>query len=168
MEELSEVTSRWIASRFNWKVYGTLTFREPREPDVADRYWRRLVQVLNREAFGKQYVRRVGHSYFSYVLAMEYQKREVVHFHFLSDKPICFDLLHAYWNSAAGFAWMEKVESVEAVSIYVTKYLLKAACRLQLFECKNPRTPLITGPEGTFLPYWWPLEPGVSIVQGRG
>ena len=49
-DEVRPVIADWIASRIDWKVYGTLTFRDPREPDVADRYWRRLVQVLNYEA----------------------------------------------------------------------------------------------------------------------
>ena len=77
--ELRPGMADWIASRIDWKVYGTLTFQDPREPDVADRSWRRLVQVMNCEAFGNHYVRRVGHSYISYVLAMEYPRREVVH-----------------------------------------------------------------------------------------
>jgi len=49
-DDLRPVMADWIASRIDWKVYGTLTFRDPREPDVADRYWCRLVQVLNCEA----------------------------------------------------------------------------------------------------------------------
>ena len=57
-DEVRPVMADGIASNWDWKVYGTLAFRDPREPDVADRYWCRLVQVLNREAFGKQYVRR--------------------------------------------------------------------------------------------------------------
>jgi len=168
MEELREVTSKWISERFDWKVFGTLTFREPIEPDIADNFWRKLVQVLNHDAFGKHYVRRVGHSYFSYVLAMEYQKREVVHFHFLADKPINYDLLHSFWETAAGFAWVERAKDKQALSIYVSKYILKQSSKVSLFECKNPRTPLITGPEGTFLPYWWPVSPGVSFSNGRG
>jgi len=74
------VMADWIASRIDWKVfYGTLAFRDPREPDVANRYWRRLVKILNCEAFGNHYVRRVGHSYISYVLAIEYPRRKVAH-----------------------------------------------------------------------------------------
>jgi len=46
-DDVRPVTADWIASNWNWKVYGTLTFRDPREPDGADRYWRRLVQDLN-------------------------------------------------------------------------------------------------------------------------
>ena len=77
-DEVRPVMADGIASNWDWKVYGTLAFLDPQEPDVADRYWQRLVQVLNCEAFGNHYVRRVGHFYFSYVLAMEYPRREVV------------------------------------------------------------------------------------------
>jgi len=37
-DEVRPVMADGIASNWDWKVYGTLAFRDPREPDVADRY----------------------------------------------------------------------------------------------------------------------------------
>jgi len=111
---------------------------------------------LNTDAFGKNYVKKVGHCYFSYVLAMEYQKRDCVHFHFLADKPINFSLLHDWWGAAAGFAWCKKIENIPAVSMYVAKYCLKSGSGVTVFENKTLEyTPLVKGPQGCFLPYWW-------------
>lgn len=154
-EDLQTVTAAWIADLKPWVVYGTLTFKDPREIDVAVSYWRRLIQVLNRDAFGDHYVRKVGHSYFSYVLATEYQQREALHFHFLVDRPLNFDLVHRWWGAAAGFAWLEIIRDREACIAYVSKYILKSDLGLRIFENVKQRTPLITGPEGVFYLHWW-------------
>jgi hypothetical protein len=91
---------------------------------------------------------------------MEYQKRDVVHFHFLADRPLNFELIHAWWNCAAGFAWIEKVKNQEAAALYAAKYLLKSDSGLQIFENVKQRTPMIKGPEGCFHPYWWVIPKG--------
>jgi hypothetical protein len=155
--EVRNITADWLIKLKPWQTFNTLTFRDPREPDVAWRYWRRLIQVLNRDAFGKNYVQKVGHCYFSYMVALEYQKREVVHFHFVADRPLNFDLVHSWWNSAAGFAWLEAMRDREGAVRYATKYLLKSDSGLQIFENEKQRTPLIKGPQGCYYPYWWVL-----------
>jgi hypothetical protein len=91
---------------------------------------------------------------------MEYQKRDVVHFHFLADRPLNFELIHAWWNCAAGFAWIEKVKNPDAAALYAAKYLLKSDSGLQIFENVKQRTPMIKGPEGCFNPYWWVMPKG--------
>jgi hypothetical protein len=162
---LKEVTAEWLADFKPWLTFNTLTFRDPKYPDVAYSYWRRLVQVLNVDAFGKNYVRLVGHSYFSYALAMEYQKRDVVHFHFLADKPLNFDLIHAWWGKACGFAWLAKIEDKKAVAVYTAKYILKSEAGLMVFENTLAKTPIVSGPAGHFRPMWWVTSkgPGLSI-----
>ena len=156
-DELHKVTAEWIADLKPWKVYGTLTFRDPKEVDVAFSFWRRLVQVLNRDAFGNHYSRKVGHSYFSYILATEYQQREALHYHFLDDRPLNFDLIHSWWGAAAGFAWIEKVKDRASCIGYISKYILKFDQGLRVFENTKDReyTPLVKGPQGCFTPYWW-------------
>jgi hypothetical protein len=156
-EQLRTATAEWIADLRPWRTFNTLTFREPRRADVAVSYWRRLVQVLNRDAFGDHYVRKVGHCYFSHVRATEYQQREALHFHFLADRPLNFDLVHSWWGAAAGFAWLEVIHDRAACVGYISKYILKSSdlLALDIFENEKQRTPLITGPEGSFYPYWW-------------
>ena len=69
--------------------------------------------MLNEETFGKRYTNYVGHSYFSYVASIEYQKRDVIHFHMLIDRPVDFRAVHKYWNIIAGFAKAELVQQNE-------------------------------------------------------
>jgi len=142
--------AEWLYKLADWKIYFTLTFRDPRPGDVCDRFYRRLVQFLNRDAFGNRYVRKVGHSYFSYVLATEYQKRDVIHFHGLTDKPINFDLLHTYWNRVAGFAWVQPIRSVDDVTHYCSKYCVKGG-QVNIYLADKSRTPMI----GSYPPMWW-------------
>jgi hypothetical protein len=147
---LADEHAKWLGKFKDWKSYITLTFKDETPPDVAKSKFNYLVQVLNRDAFGKHYVRKVGHSYFSYILAMEYQQRGVVHFHGLADKPVNFDLVHRYWNAAAGFAWLKPVESQEAVVAYCSKYCVKGG-ELDIFESETSKTPML----GNLPPYWW-------------
>lgn len=147
---LADENAQWLGKFKDWKTYITLTFKDETPEDVAKSKFRYLVQVLNRDAFGKHYVRKVGHSYFSYILAMERQTRGVIHFHGLADKSLNFDLLHRYWNAAAGFAWVEPVKSIEDVVGYCSKYCVKGG-ELDIFESSTSRTPML----GNMPPYWW-------------
>jgi hypothetical protein len=124
LNELGSVEASWIASLANWTSFWTLTFREFRYQDVCDQYFRRLVWILNKEAFGKNF-NRWGHSYFSYVRGKELQVRGVWHFHVLSDRPVHYEFIHRWWNSACGFAWVEKVNALEGATKYVSKYARK-------------------------------------------
>lgn len=158
--ELKKASAEWIASLHDWTTFNTLTFREPREPDVAWYYYRRLLQVLNIDAFGKHYIRKVGHCYYPYVVAMEYQKREVVHFHFLCDRPLHFDLIHGWWGAAAGFAYLEKIDKFMSTMDYMTKYETKSDSGFLVYENLVDKTPLIKGPVNCVRPWWWVTPKG--------
>ena len=58
-----------------WIVFLTLTFREETAYDVAIAKFKRLVRVINKKVVGNQYTNIVKHSYFSYVLGIEYQQQ---------------------------------------------------------------------------------------------
>jgi len=75
---LREVYATWLEKFAHWKVFATLTFREDRSPDVALRIFFKLVRLLNQDLYGKNYKRIVKHSYFSYILATEYQLRGAI------------------------------------------------------------------------------------------
>jgi len=147
---LADEYAQWLGKFKNWKTFITLTFRDETSPEVAKSKFSYLIQVLNRDAFGKHYVRKVGHSYFSYILGMEWQRRGVVHFHGLADKPINFDLVHRYWNAVAGFAKLTPVKSIDDVVGYCSKYCVKGG-ELDIFESTTGRTPML----GKLPPYWW-------------
>lgn len=141
----------------DWKIFATLTFEDDVYPDVAKRKLYRLIRRLNEDVFGKKYRRIVGHSYFSYVIGIEYQIREVVHFHMLIDQPINFRLAHKLWNSWAGFAWFDKVKSQEDATKYLSKYVVKGG-EVIPFTAKKKLTPKT-------LPYWWTKVEQAEILE---
>jgi hypothetical protein len=151
---LAESTANWLYSLRSWSIFITLTFREEKPPDVAKALFMRLIRKLNEDVFGKHYTKKVGHSYFSYLLAIEYQRREVIHFHVLIDRPVNFDKIHILWNSWAGFAWTEIIKNQIKIVNYACKYISKGG-EVMPFIAKEQFTPEI-------LPYWWKL-PSIEI-----
>ncbi len=147
---LREQFADWLLEFAPWMVFVTLTFREDKFPDVAKSYFFRLVDCLNQDLFGKKYKRYVGHSYFSYALVLEYQIREVVHFHFLADKPLDFQLLHDSWNEKAGFAYTDIIKDRDRAVRYLAKYIVKCG-EPEFWKASRNRTPLVT-------PTWWNLN----------
>ena len=131
----------------DWQVFVTLTFRDETYNDVALSRFRGLIRVLNEDVFGKHYRRIVGHSYFSYVTALEYQLREVIHFHFLADRPLNFQLLHDWWQEKAGFAYTEIIKERKKAVYYVVKYVVKGG-EPEIYQRKSDRLPLA-------MPSWW-------------
>lgn len=144
---IREQYAEWLIQFAPWMVFVTLTFREDKFPEVAKKYFFRLVDCLNRDAFGKNYKRYIGHSYFSYVLVMEYQIREVVHFHFLADKPLNFQLLHTSWNEQAGFAFTDIIKDLDRAVRYLAKYIVKCG-EPEFWKYTRNRIPLV-------IPSWW-------------
>jgi len=145
---LLEETEKWVFGLADWKVYLTLTFRDEKPPDVAKSLFRWFVRKNNEHAFGKRYRQKVGHSYFSYVVGLEYQTRDVVHFHALVDQPLDFSYIHDFWGDRCGFAWIDgKIKSKAATVGYVCKYTVKGG-ELDFFVQKKNRKPAV-------LPSWW-------------
>lgn len=108
-------------------TFHTLTFREDVPEDMARKKFRYLIRCLNRDAFGNSYTQKVGHSYFSYCCAMEYQKRGVVHFHALFDNWVNYQLLDRVWATIAGFSSYSHILPKKEVPalIYALKYVIK-------------------------------------------
>ena len=160
-EILSSETSSWVSGLANWTTFVTLTFREDKFPDVAKSLFQWFVRINNTHAFGKHYVRKVRHSYFSYAVGLEYQRREVVHFHALIDKPLDFSYVHATWGDRCGFAWIDTdLKDKKKVIDYVSKYVLKGG-QIDVYKAKGDYAPQI-------LPSWW-IDRNIDlsrVVQG--
>lgn len=137
----------WLISKRIWVGFITLTFRNQTPYDSAIKLFYKLVQNLNRELFGKNYTKIVHHSYFSYALGIEYQRRDVIHFHSIVDKPVNFGMIHNFWNLFAGFAWTQIPKSNEAVTRYVAKYVCKGGEIIPFFTKRDylPKQ----------IPLWW-------------
>jgi len=123
--EVREAWVTWAASARDWKNYLTLTYRDFINQDAAVNMWRRFIQTLNHHSFGNNYTRNVHHSYFSYIMGVEKQTRDVLHFHALIDRPIDYSYIHATWSRWAGFAWIERVRDPISCADYITKYVVK-------------------------------------------
>jgi len=144
---LAEESILWILSLADWKVSLTLTFRDEKPHDVAIAIFQRLVKELNKEVFGKQYKKIVGHSYFSYAIGIEYQIRDVIHFHAIVDRPVNFKRIHTLWNKWAGFAWTDIIRSKYDCVRYIAKYNLKGG-QVEVYKAKKDYLPRV-------LPRWW-------------
>lgn len=149
-KELQHAFFDWLATAAKWSTFGTLTMRELHTPDVSKKYFTMLLRLINIEAFGKHYVEKVGHSYFNYVIGMELQQREVVHFHFLADRPLPYQFIHNWWHMTMGFAWLEQVRDPVAAMHYVTKYVTKGGNENVDIYLKAP-----IGKIPKELPSWW-------------
>jgi hypothetical protein len=158
--------TKWLVELAEWKSFVTLTFREDRTFDVAKRMFDKLVRELNKDLLGKHYVRYAGRSYFSFVVAAEFQLRGVIHFHFIADQPLHFALIHSLWYQWAGFAHTASIRKVESAVRYTVKYLVKG----MKFEVHR------TTWKGNLhvVPSWWnrveseEADNGHGLLQGTG
>ena len=144
---LTETHVRWLVMLAPWRILLTLTFREETGEDVAWKRWRRLVRLVNEELVGRHYTKHVGHSYFSYVVGMEEQRRGVVHFHALLDSAVDFARIHAVWNAWSGFAHTDVIENYSEAVRYVAKYVLKGGA-VHVYRADRTWVPRP-------LPHWW-------------
>jgi len=144
---VTEAWKNWISNWETWHSFVTLTFREEKSPDVAWALFKWLIQMLNSRLFGDHYTKIVGHSYFSYVVGIETQKRGVLHYHMLTSRPVDYGLIHAAWGERCGFAWTYRNKSQFGASDYISKYVVKDG-EVEFYRTTNKRLPLS-------IPGWW-------------
>ena len=152
MNDLGIAWSEYVAKFASWKSFWSLTFADrDRTHDVtrpeALFLWRRLIQALNKDLFGNHYTRIVGHCYFSYALAFEYQLRGTLHMHALVDRRTNWDLANRLWRQMAGIIKIEPVQDLQGVSRYMSKYVTKGG-DVDLYRPKTIKEP-------TFKPLWY-------------
>jgi hypothetical protein len=119
----------WL-SGYQWDWFTSQTFRLPIHPEAADKVFRLWVSQINRSLWGPRWHKK-GKS-IHWVRALEWQKRNVLHFHALISHPTQ-DLNSVAnrlywmdrWNQLAGYARIERPRGSDAVVRYVTKYLVK-------------------------------------------
>lgn len=144
----------WVAEKCKWKFMVTLTVKDPdMKRESLIKAWSRLLRYINDEVFGQNYTRKVGHSYFSYMLGIEKQKRGALHLHILIDRPIPITYIRKLWDSAWGIGWVgiDKVTSDVGACEYLTKYVAKGGeiipffAREEVYKMKPPRKDFV----------WW-------------
>ncbi len=113
---------------FQW--FATLTFETNVHPEAAMKRWRRFTNDINRKLYGRRWMNRDDGGIY-WVVAIERQKRGVVHLHALMGDHHDLNKItrRLYWmdkwSEMAGFARIEAVRNDDAALRYVTKYVIK-------------------------------------------
>jgi len=118
---------------YTW--YVTLTFKEPKHPESADKAFFRWIRHINESLYGRRY--REKKKGVTYIKCMEYQKRDVIHFHCLIGDPHLYKLKRLDYMKAwefdcyrskelvNGFARIFKYDAARGAVNYCSKYVLK-------------------------------------------
>ena len=118
---------------FTW--YVTLTFKEPKHPESADKAFFRWIRHINECLYGRRY--REKKKGVTWIKCMEYQKRDVIHFHCLIGDPHLYKLKRLDYMKAweydcyrskelvNGFARIFKYDAARGAVNYCSKYVLK-------------------------------------------
>jgi hypothetical protein len=117
----------WIAflGRWEWEWFCTFTFRDMVHPEAADKRFRLLLSEANRVLYGHRWHKHGGG--LRWVRALEYQKRDVIHYHALVGGVRDLRRLTWMdrWYELAGIARIEPITTTAAVVRYVSKYVVK-------------------------------------------
>jgi len=133
--ELKEAWVEFIKRYEPYTWYVTLTFKEPKHPESADKAFFRWIRHINKCLYGRRY--REKKKGVTYIKCMEYQKRDVIHFHCLIGDPHLyklkrFDFIEAWkfdcYRSKElvnGYATIYKYNAARGAVNYCSKYVLK-------------------------------------------
>ena len=133
--DLKEAWVEFIKRYEPYTWYVTLTFAEPKHPESADKGFLRWIRHINESLYGRRFrEREKGVTYFK---CMEYQKRDVIHFHCLIGDPNLYKLkrldfmkawergCHGTNEVVNGYARIDKYNASRGAVNYCSKYVLK-------------------------------------------
>jgi hypothetical protein len=122
--------------KIKWNWFATLTFKNEIHPERAYKCLKIFLHQLNRAIFGKRYYKR-GEGVI-YLLATEYQKRGVMHFHLLLSliprknerRNNNINLKRVEWKEkwkkiSNGIARIYPYRNILGAEYYITKYITK-------------------------------------------
>lgn len=118
---------------YEWQWFVTCTFREAVHPERADKAFRYWVNLVDRSRLGPNYYKQGREERRArWVRALEWQKREVLHYHALVGNLGEYDTAQAVrmvwaeeWNRIGGFGRVDAIGRVGGVCGYVAKYVSK-------------------------------------------
>ena len=139
---------------FTW--YVTLTFKEPKHPESADKAYFIWIRHINESLYGRRY--REKKKGVTWIKCMEYQKRDVIHFHCLIGDPHLyklkrFDFMKAWeYGCCPSKAWQcdcnPNIEFVNGISrIYPYDVTRGAVNYCSKFVLKGGEIDLYVSPE---------------------
>jgi hypothetical protein len=162
-----EEADRWMnyLCRWGFKAFWSLTFNPKKFPDGVTWekcawLWRHvIVQNLNRELYGKNYRRIVGHSYFGYVVGIEPHKSGLLHMHAATTGRTDWSRACELWQDGkslrVGTIEIRGIKEVESDLRYVCKYVTKGG-ELLLWKAYSHRIP-------AFVPMWY-MDGKISVT----
>lgn len=116
----------WISGLETWEWYCHFTFREAVHPEQSNRRYLRFMREINRSLFGRRYGDKgLG---VPWVRGLEWQKRDVIHFHALFGGGVGVLRRLTYmdrWNHENGFARILPYDNKKGAIYYMVKYVLK-------------------------------------------
>ena len=130
------IEQAWVdfLAPYEWQWFATFTFKEATHPEAADKRYRFWTRLLD-DAHGVEARKPKSHKRRSvWVRGLEWQKRDVLHFHALIGNLPPLEnsaAQRAAWADAwwlmgnTGFAKIHPVSFVGGVTGYVTKYCAK-------------------------------------------
>jgi hypothetical protein len=130
------IEQAWVQflSQYEWQWFATFTFKDETHPEAASKRYRFWIKLLN-DSNGFKSNRKTTHKRAAiWVRGLEWQKRNVVHFHCLIGN-LPYELTSRaqrdLWEQAwllmgnTGFARIATVSEIGGVSGYVSKYCAK-------------------------------------------
>jgi hypothetical protein len=137
---------RVLLGRWEWEWFCTFTFRDLVHPEAADKRFRVLLSQANRVLYGHRWHKQQGAG-LRWVRALEYQKRDVIHYHALMAGVQDLRRLTWMdrWHELAGYARIEPIDTADAVVRYVSKYVVKGGEIDLGGPLKPPELPLFSG-----------------------
>lgn len=109
----------------------TLTFKENlTDLKYTNNEYKKFVLRLNR------FCKNQGYGKLEYIAVVEFQKRGAIHYHILCNLPyINAKTLAEIWGN--GFIKINKIDSVDNVGAYITKYMTKGGADDRLIENRS-------------------------------
>jgi len=125
--------------------FGHLTFEDAVHPEQANRRFNRWWREVNQKAFGRKY-REHGKGAYCF-RASEYQRRGVLHYHFLAGggvRELRRLTFMDIWNHENGFARIFPYDHKQGAIRYTTKYAVKGG-EIEIFYSPDVRDRLLGG-----------------------
>lgn len=127
-------SAAWIEllGRYEWAWYCTHTFRDAKHPEAADKMHRFWVSQVAESYLGRNWRRKAARAP-QWVRGLEWQKRDVLHYHSLMTN-IPADYVEYHWRVFFWQLWkhigggVSRIDSCDgrvAVYSYLSKYVLK-------------------------------------------
>jgi len=133
--DVGATSAAWVVllARYEWCWFGTFTFKDAIHPEAADKAFKYWVSLVGQSYLGKNWRRKAARAP-QWVRGLEWQRRDVLHYHALiTNVPREYAefawrvFFRQLWVSRdiGGFMRLDACDGSDAVYSYLTKYVVK-------------------------------------------